>query len=188
MMSTYKEVVNTVVGRFTSLIFSKVSELKKETVCPWATVRMSWSLESSMLPTGLVKSVFCHRHMKLTCARWCWTKLFDSSWVTVKCKLWFFWFFKVENTEEFVIGSSGQGNRVFGKVDWFNNVLVLQVEQFFAIDGVPYFGREIRCSTSCNKNKQSESKSEQGQKLGIRNPEIRNPEIRIRNRNRISNQ
>ena len=57
-MSTYKEAVNTVVGRFTSLIFSKVSELKKETVCPWATVRMSWSLESSMPPTGLVKSIF----------------------------------------------------------------------------------------------------------------------------------
>ena len=56
--STYKEAVNTVVGRFTSLIFSKVSELKKETVCPWATVRMSWSLESSMPPTGLVKSIF----------------------------------------------------------------------------------------------------------------------------------
>ena len=93
--------------------------------------------------------------------------------LTVKCKLWFFWFFKVENTEEFVIGSSGQGNRVFGKVDWFNNVLVLQVEQFFAIDGVPNFGREIRCSTSCNQNKPSESNSGQGQKLGIRNPEIR---------------
>ena len=57
-MSTYKEAVNTVVGRFTSLIFSKVSELKKETVCPWATVRMSWSLESSMPPTGLVKWIF----------------------------------------------------------------------------------------------------------------------------------
>ena len=38
-------------------------------------------------------------------------------YLTIKCKLWFFWFFKVENTEEFVIGSSGQGNRVFGKVD-----------------------------------------------------------------------
>ena len=105
--------------------------------------------------------------------------------LTVKCKLWFFWFFKVENTEEFVIGSSGQGNRIFGKVDWFNNVLVLQVEQFFAIDGVPNFGREIRCSTSCNKNKQSESKSEQGQKSEIQKSELEIKSV-IRNQESIS--
>ena len=34
------------------------SKMVLETVCLWATVRMSWSLESSMPPTGLVKSIF----------------------------------------------------------------------------------------------------------------------------------
>ena len=59
---------------------------------------------------------------------------------TFEFKLGLFWFIKVEYTEDFVVGSSGQSLRIFGEIDRFNNMLVLQVEQFFTVNGIPDFG------------------------------------------------